>query len=77
MGSDEESEDSENETNLNNDMSDLKENDESGDDEEINKVTVEVDKTKSKKLFTEKLKGKKVIMDEARKQLPFTFTGNI
>lgn len=66
----------ENEKNLDNDMSDLKEDDENFDDEETNKISGE-DDNKSKKIFTQKLKEKKVIMDEARKQLPFTFTGNL
>jgi len=75
MGSDEEDDD-DNENSLNNDMSDLKEDDESSDNEETNKVAEETDKNKSINLFTQKLKEKKVIMDEARKQLPYTFTGN-
>lgn len=75
MGSDEELEDEdEDEKNLNNDMSDLKDDDESSDEE--NTINKEADNNKSTKLFTQKLKEKKVIMDEARKQLPYTFTGN-
>lgn len=76
MGSDEELEDEdENEKNLNNDMSDLKDDESSDEENTINKVVKEAD-NKSTKLFTQKLKEKKVIMDEARKQLPYTFTGN-
>lgn len=56
-------------------MSDLKEDNDSSEEEEINSVTKEGDANKSK-VFALKLKKKKVIMDEARKQLPFTFTGN-
>lgn len=71
IGSDEVLEDDdENENNLNNDMSDLKED--SSDNDETNEVAEETDKNKSN-LFTQKLKEKKVIMDEARKQLPYTF----
>lgn len=55
-------------------MSDLKEDD-SSNEEEIKAVSKEGDKNKSK-VFALKLKEKKVVMDEARKQLPFTFTGN-
>lgn len=78
MGSDEELEDKDdNENNINNDMSDLKDDDESSEEENtLNKVAEEVDNNKLTKLFTQKLKEKKVIMDEARKQLPYTFTGN-
>lgn len=77
MVSDEEVEDdSENENNLNNDMSDLKE-DMSSSDEERNTSTTNTDKNKSTKLFAKKLKEKKVLMDEARQQLPYTFIGNI
>jgi len=80
MESDEEDEededDNENENNLNNDMSDLKEDDVSSNDEETNICVNNPDKNKSTKLFAEKLKEKKVLMDEARKQLPYTFTGN-
>jgi len=71
---DENKEDSENE-NLNYDMSDLKEDDDNSDNE-TNKIKEKDDKNKLTKLFTQKLKNKKVIMDEARKQLPFTFIGN-
>ncbi|VVC31959.1 Nucleolar protein 14 [Cinara cedri] len=62
------------ENNLDNDMSDLKEENEISDDEETKKVLIEKEKKKTTKLFTQKLKEKKLIMDEARKQLPFTFT---
>lgn len=55
-------------------MSDLKDDDYNSDNEEINIVNVE-DTNKSSKLFAQKLKNKKIIMDEARKQLPYTFTG--
>lgn len=77
MESDEESkEEYENEKNLNNDMSDLKEDDVDSDKEGSIKITKEeIEKNKSKKLFTQKLKNKKVIMDEARKELPYTFKG--
>lgn len=71
----ESNEEDENETNLINDMSDLKDDD-CSDDEETNKVSIEADKKNSTKLFAQKLKEKKVIMDEARKQLPYTFKGN-
>lgn len=54
-------------------MSDLKED--GSDNDETNEVTEETDKNKSADLFIRKLKEKKVIMDEARKQLPYTFTG--
>lgn len=74
MESDEEDSD-ENEKNLNNDMSDLKEDNDSSDEEELNSVTKEGDVNKSE-VFALKLKKKKVVMDEARKQLPYTFTGN-
>jgi len=77
MVSDEEVEDdSENENNLNNDMSDLKEDDMSSNDEE-SLSTTNTDKNKSTKLFAKKLKEKKVLMDEARQQLPYTFIGNV
>lgn len=56
-------------------MSDLKDDDDNSSDEEISKDVQELDKNKSKSLFVQKLKEKKIIMDEARKQLPFTFTG--
>lgn len=56
-------------------MSDLKEDNDSSDEEETNSVTKEGDENKSK-AFALKLKKKKVVMDEARKQLPYTFTGN-
>lgn len=72
MELDEELED-EDEKNLNNDMSDLKGDEESSDEENTAKEAIN---NKSTKLFTQKLKEKKVIMDEARKQLPYTFTGN-
>lgn len=61
--------------NLDNDMSDLKEENEISDDEEMKEVNNETKKNKSTKLFTQKLKETKLIMDEARKQLPYTFTG--
>lgn len=76
VDNEEDSEDDENEKNLNNDMSDLKEDDECFDNEETNSISKEDDKKISTKLFAQKLKEKKVIMDEARKQLPYTFTGN-
>lgn len=72
----EESDDNENENNLNNDMSDLKEDDVSSNDEETDTSTKNIDENKSTKLFAKKLKEKKVLMDEARQQLPYTFTGN-
>jgi len=56
-------------------MSDLKDN-ESSDNEETNEEVKEADKNESTNLFTQKLKEKKIIMDEARRQLPYTFTGN-
>lgn len=68
-----EEDDSDNENNLDNDMSDLKEDNESSADEE--KEVKNTDKNKSK-LFAQKLKEKKGIMEKARKQLPYTFTGN-
>lgn len=74
MESDEELEEEyENQKNLNNDMSDLKEDDDNSDDGGLNKVTKD-DANKSK-IFAQKLKHKKTIMDEARKQLPYTFSG--
>ncbi|KAL4141856.1 hypothetical protein QTP88_004412 [Uroleucon formosanum] len=74
MESDEEVEDDdENENDLNNDMSDLKEDDVSSNDEETNPPMNNTDKNKSSKLFAKKLKEKKVLMDEARQQLPYTF----
>lgn len=78
MESDEEveEEDSDNENNLNNDMSDLKEDGMSSDDKESNKCTKNTDKNKATELFAKKLKEKKLLMDEARKQLPYTFSGN-
>lgn len=75
MESDEESEEEhENQNNLNNDMSDLKEDDDNSDDGGINKI-IKDDANASSKLFAQKLKHKKIIMDEARKQLPYTFSG--
>lgn len=56
-------------------MSDLKGDNDSSDEEEIHSNTKEGDNNKSE-VFALKLKKKKVVMDEARKQLPFTFTGN-
>lgn len=73
---DDDDDNDDNEKNLNNDMSDLKEDDESSNDEETNICIKNGDKNKSAKLFAKQLKEKKVLMDEARKQLPYTFTGN-
>ncbi|KAF0762760.1 nucleolar protein 14 isoform X1 [Aphis craccivora] len=71
---DDDDDDDDNEKNLNNDMSDLKEDDENSNDEETNICIKNGDRNKSAKLFAKKLKEKKVSMDEARKQLPYTFT---
>lgn len=58
-------------------MSDLKSDDEESlENDETEKVVKKTEKNTSTKLFAQKLKEKKGIMDEARKQLPFTFLGN-
>ncbi|XP_050435803.1 nucleolar protein 14 [Adelges cooleyi] len=71
-GSSEEAMSDEEESNLN-DLSDLKEDDDENCEVKINGSKTIDDKNKTSKQFVEKLKEKKAIMDEARKQLPFTF----
>ncbi|XP_050534140.1 nucleolar protein 14 [Daktulosphaira vitifoliae] len=64
--------DDDEECNLDHDMSDLKDDDEKNlDDENVN---INKKKKQNSNQFVLKLKEKKVTMEEARKQLPFTFT---